>query len=59
MSNTFKCGLVKVGKPNEQPDWNEFVAQVGFAQDNLGLSAVFMSAFVDQANAERALFGSK
>ena len=47
MNNVFKCGLVKVGQADEQPDWNEFVTRVGFAQENFDLSATFMSAFVD------------
>ena len=48
MGNSFKCGLVSACQVGERPDWNEFVARIGFVQSKLDLSAVFMNAFEHQ-----------
>ena len=49
MDHTFKCGLVKAFAAGSAPNWNEFAARVGFAQDKLGLNAVFLEAFKDES----------
>ena len=49
MDNTFKCGFIKAFAPEVTPNWNEFAARVGFAQDKLGVNAVFLQAFKDES----------
>lgn len=49
MENSFKCGYVKAFDADATPNWDEFSVRMGFAQDKLGLNAVFMEAFEDEA----------
>ena len=47
MENTFKCGLIKVGPTESEPDWAEFAERIGFAQ-MLGVNAIFLNSFKNE-----------